>query len=123
MELAAIHAPDDHRYLGGCFSSLVHVDQAILSERGEAAAKVHGITDAEIAEAPDFRTMWSRFLFWVEELLDMTVAEETDSENEEPQETPLLPEPPLPLLGGLKFRCQLAGWGNTAAAPRSGRDR
>ena len=69
MELAAIHAPDDHRYLGGCFSSLVHVDQSILTERGQAAAKVHGITDVEIAEAPDFRTVWSRFLLWVEDLL------------------------------------------------------
>ena len=39
----------------------MHVDQCILMERGEAAAKVHGITDAEIAEAPDFRTVWSRF--------------------------------------------------------------
>ena len=100
MELAAIHAPENHRYLGGCFSSLVHVDQSILSERGQAAAKVHGITDAEIAEAPDFRTVWSRFLLWVEDLLDMTVADETDSENEEPRQTQLLPEPPLLLLGG-----------------------
>ena len=62
----------------------MHVDQSILTERGQAAAKVHGITDAEIAEAPDFRTAWSRFLFWVEDLLEMTVAEETDSESEEP---------------------------------------
>ena len=100
MELAAIHAPENHRYLGGCFSSLVHVEQAILSERGQAAAKVHGITDAEIAEAPDFRTVWSRLLLWMEDLLDMTVAEETDSDIEEPQQTQLLTEPPLLLLGG-----------------------
>ena len=110
MELAATHAPENHRYLGGCFSSLVHVEQAILSERGQAAAKVHGITDAEIAEAPDFRTVWARFLFWVEDLLEMTVAEETDSENEEPQQTQLLSEPPLLLLGGhnsIRFTGQL----------------
>ena len=95
MELAAIHAPDDHRYLGGCFSSLVHVDQSVLSERGEAASKVHGITDEEIVIAPDFRIVWSRFLLWVEDLLEMTVADETDSENEEPRQTQLLPDPPL----------------------------
>ena len=100
MELAATHAPDDHRFLGGCFSSLVYVDQSILTERGQAAAKVHGITDAEIAEAPNFRTVWSRFLLWVEDLLDMTVAEETDSDIEEPQQTQLLSEPPPLLLGG-----------------------
>ena len=59
----------------------MHVEQAILTERGQAAAKVHGITDAEIAEAPDFRTVWARFLFWVEDLLEMTVVEEVDSES------------------------------------------
>ena len=109
MELAAVHAPEDHRYLGGCFSSFVPVEQAILSERGQAAAKVHGITDAEIAEAPDFKAVWSRFLLWVEDLLEMTVVEETDSENE-PQWTQLLSEPPLLLLGGhnsIRFTGQL----------------
>ena len=78
----------------------MHVDQSILTERGQAAAKVHGLTDAEIAEAPDFRTVWSRFLLWVEDLLDMVVADETDSENEDPRPTQLLSEPPLLLLGG-----------------------
>ena len=56
----------------------MHVEQAILSERGQEAAKVHGITDAEIAEAPDFKAVWSRFLFWVEDLLEMTVADRGD---------------------------------------------
>ena len=78
----------------------MHVEQAILSERGQAAAEVHGITDAEIAEAPDFKAVWSRFLFRIEDLLEMAVVEETDSENEEPQQTQLLSEPPLLLLGG-----------------------
>ena len=78
----------------------MHAEQAVLSERGQAAAKIHGITDTEIVEAPDFRTVWSRFLFWLEDLLEMTVADETDSESEEPQQTQLLPELPLLLLGG-----------------------
>ena len=88
----------------------MHVEQAILSERGQAAAKVHGITDAEIAEAPDFRTVWARFLFWVEDLLEMAVAEETDSDIEESQQTQLLSEPPLLLLGShnsIRFTGQL----------------
>ena len=76
------------------------MEQAILSERGQAAAKVHGLADAGIAAAPGFRTVWSRFLFWVEDLLEMTVADGTDSENEESQPTQLLTEPPLLLLGG-----------------------
>ena len=67
------------------------MDQAILSQRGEAAAKVHGITDAEVAQAPNCRTRWSRFLFWVEDLLEMTVAKEPDSESEERAPDPSLP--------------------------------
>ena len=124
MELAAAHAPDDHRYLGGCFSSLVHVDQSILTERGQAAAKVHGITDAEIAEAPDFKAVWTRLL------LEMTVVEETDSENEEPQQTQLLSEPPQLLLGGhnsIRFTGQLkfvgkvsSGFSGNRVHPESG---
>ena len=57
VELAAVHAPENHRNLGGYFSSLVYVERPILSERGQAAAKVHGITDVEVAEAPDFRAV------------------------------------------------------------------
>ena len=46
----------------------------------------------------------------MEVLLEMTVAEETDSEIEEPQQTQLLSEPPLLLLGGhnsIRFTGQL----------------
>ena len=129
VELVAIHAREDPR-LGQMFSSLVHVDKCILTERCEAAAKVHGITDADIAEAPDFRTVWSRFLLWVEDLLAMTVAEETDSENEEPQPTQLLSEPPVLLLGGhnsIRFTGQLkfvgkvsSGFSGNRVHPASG---
>ena len=108
----------------------MHVDQSILTERGQAAAKGHGIDDAEIVEAPNFRTVWSRFLLWVEDLLEMTVAEETDSENEEPRQTQLLSEPPLLLLGGhnsIRFTGQLkfvgevsSGFSGNRVHPESG---
>ena len=78
----------------------MHVDQSILTERGQEAAKVHHITGAEIADAPNLKTVWTRFLFWVGDLLEMAVADETESENEDPEPTQLLPEPPLLLLGG-----------------------
>ena len=110
MELTAIHASKTIAIWTVAFSSQVHVDQAILSERGAAAAKMKGIADAKIAKAPDFTTMWSRFLFWVEDLLEMAVADETDSDIEEPQQTQLLSEPPLLLLGGhnsIRFTGQL----------------
>ena len=130
VELAAIHAPEDPRFCSGCFSSLLRAQQSILTEKGKAAAKVHGITNAEIAEAPDFKAVWSRFLFWVEDLLEMAVADETDSENEEPRQTQLLSEPPLLLLGGhnsIRFTGQLkfvgkvsSGFSGNRIHPESG---
>ena len=61
-ELAATHAPADHRLPGGSYSSIVWVDPQILKERGGEAASVHGISDQEIALAPKFVDAWGRFL-------------------------------------------------------------
>ena len=54
------------------------MDEDLLSERGEAAAKVHGITDAKNTEAPNFKRVWARWPLWAEYLLEMTVAKKTD---------------------------------------------
>ena len=62
VEIAAVHAPGDYRFVGGSFSTVVRVDPAILSERGGEAAVVHGISDEEIALGPDFVEAWRRFL-------------------------------------------------------------
>ena len=46
----------------GSFSTVVKVDADILREQGQEAAKVHGITEEEIATGPSFADAWQRFL-------------------------------------------------------------
>ena len=78
VEIAAVHAPQDTRLFGGSFSTTVKVDADLLKERGAAAAAVHGITDEEIAAGPSFPVAWSRFLAWIECLLNDAVKETDD---------------------------------------------
>ena len=98
VELAACHAPADHRLAGGSYSSTVRVDPQILKERGAEAAEVHGISDAEIAQGPDFAEAWARFLQWTDDLLNTSVQEDcSDTDDEEPR-APQLTETPMLLL-------------------------
>ena len=98
VELAACHAPADHRLAGGSYSSTVRVDPQILKERGAEAAEVHGISDAEIAQGPDFAEAWARFLQWTDDLLNTSVQEgSSDTDDEEPR-APQLTETPMLLL-------------------------
>ena len=104
VELAATHAPADARFHGGSFSTVVRVDQSILTERGADAALVHGISDEEIGEGPDFKLAWHRFLTWTDDLLNAATVErsaDSDDEAEIPAGFPqLLPEPPVLLIAG-----------------------
>ena len=96
VEMAATHAPDDHRLAGGSYSTTVRVDPQILQERGGEAAVVHGISDEEIALGPSFPVAWTRFLQWAEGLLNASVEEAAlDTEDDEPhapqpQDAPVL---------------------------------
>ena len=63
------------------------VDVDLLKERGAAAASVHSITDEEIAAGPSFPTAWSRFLSWIETLLNNAVKETEDDSEDEPEDT------------------------------------
>ena len=84
VELAATHAPADARFYGGSFSTVVRVDQSILTERGAAAALVHGISDEEMGEGLDFQLAWRRFLTWADDLLNEAIVERSaDSDEEE----------------------------------------
>jgi len=98
VEIAAVHSPQDYRLFGGSFSTTVSVDTNILKERGAAAAAVHGITDEEIAAGPSFPVAWSRFLSWIEFLLNNAVKETDDSEDE-PEELQIVEDPVLLLAG------------------------
>ena len=93
-----MHAPQDPRLFGGSFSTTVKVDADLLKERGAAAAAVHGITDEEIAAGPSFPVAWSRFLSWIEFLLNNAVNETDDSEDE-PEEHHIVENPILLLAG------------------------
>ncbi len=92
VELAAVHCPQDSRFFGGSFTTVVKVEPAILVASGAAAA-VHGISDEEISFGPDFPTAWRRFLSWVDGLLNTAVADTpdgTDSDDDAcEQPTPL----------------------------------
>ncbi len=98
VELAAMHAPADHRLAGGSYSTTVWVDPQILKERGGEAAAVHGISDEEIALGPGFAEAWARFVQWTEDLLNASVKEvEVDTDDDEPR-APQLEEAPVLLL-------------------------
>ncbi len=99
VEIAAVHCPLDSRFFGGGFSTVVRVDPAILTERGAAAAAVHGISNEEIGLGPDFPVAWRRFLAWADNLLNTAVVESDDSEDDEPRAPQLLPDPVLLLAG------------------------
>ena len=99
VELAATHAPADHRAAGSNYSTVVRVDPAILRERGGEAAVVHGISNEEIALGPCFLEAWARFLEWIESLLNSTVLEiAQDTDDDEPRSPRLPEEPPILLL-------------------------
>ena len=97
-ELAATHAPADHRLAGGSYSSIVWVDPNILKERGGEAAAVHGISDREIALAPKFVEAWARFLQWTEDLLNGSVRDDSQDTDEDEPRAPQLEEAPVLLL-------------------------
>ena len=98
VELAALHAPADHRLAGGSYASTICVDPQILEERGAEAAEVHGISDNEIAQGPDFAEAWARFLQWTDALLNASVKEDDwDTDEDEPR-APELTKLPVLLL-------------------------
>ena len=96
VELAACHAPADHLLAGGSYSSTVRVGPQILKERGAEAAEVHGISDDEIAQGPDFAEAWARFLQWTDALLNTSVQEDGwDTDEDEPRAVQLTERPVL----------------------------
>ena len=98
VELAAVHAPADHRLAGGSYSSTICVDAQILKERGAEAAEVHGISADEITQGPDFAEAWARFLQWTDALLNTFIKEDGwDTDEDEPL-APQLAELPVLLL-------------------------
>ena len=100
VELAALHVPEDSRFFGGSFSTIVRVDESILDERGEAAAAVHGISKEEIAEGFIFPVAWRMFSDWLEAVLNAAITASNDSDDDDPDSPRIASEPLHVLLVG-----------------------
>ena len=87
---------------GSVFSSVVSASSV------PAGPPVHGIDREEIAQGPPFPEVWRRFTAFAEELVAMTVVEDSESSQDAPHSPlPSLPEdPPVLVLAahnGLRF--------------------
>ena len=100
VELAATHVPNQWNAMGSNFSTTVCVPPAVLEESQDAAL-VHGIPDEEIIQGPLFPEAWSRFLHWVDALLNYAVVEEGASDSDvEEGSLPQIHDHPILLLAG-----------------------
>ena len=74
---------------GACYAEVTYVPEEILRTPGaQAAARVHGIPDSEIAQGAAFPVSWARFLAFSEAVLNYAIHEASDSSEED--------KPPLP---------------------------
>ena len=90
VEIGALEAS-----AGAAFSSVVCAATAPHSE----SAAVHGIDSAEIAQGPTFAEVWRRFVAFAEGLLNLTVADDSESSQDcSPRPYPALPEEPPVLV-------------------------
>jgi hypothetical protein len=92
---------------GYSFSMTVFVESDILEARGQEAAQVHGIGQAEIAISPTFPEVWKAFLHFLESLSNFHIQEPSSDSDDDPGELPVISEePPVILIGahnGIKF--------------------
>ena len=106
VELAAVQILPTN-FPGCSFSTTVFVDTEILETRGQEAACVHGIGQAEITISPTFPEVWRAFLRFIESLSNVHVQELSSDSDDEPRELPVISEEsPTILIGahnGIKF--------------------
>ena len=103
VELAATQGQELPHTRGGSFAEVVHVPEVIQeSANAQAAAKVHGITNDEIARGTPFPVSWARFLEFVEACLNNAVHDESQSDESDAELLPARPPeaPPRLLLVG-----------------------
>ena len=91
VEIAACEAPPDPAALGACFSTVVS------GASGDASA-VHGISLEEIAQGPRVAEAWARFVAFAEGLIDLSLHESGDSEDDGFPRTPRPPSEPPEML-------------------------
>ena len=89
VEIAATQSFDSAHMPGACYAEVTCVPEEILRTPGaQAAARVHGIPDSEIAQGAAFPVSWARFLAFTEAVLNNAIHEASDSSDDD--------EPPLP---------------------------
>ena len=89
VEIAATQSFDSAHMPGACYAEVTCVPEEILRTPGaQAAARVHGIPDSEIAQGAAFPVSWARFLAFSEAVLNYAIHEASDSSEED--------KPPLP---------------------------
>ena len=108
VELAAVQVLPSSDSLGCSFSATVCVETQLLETRGQEAALVHGISQAEIAASPTFPDVWKAFLQFVESLSNYHLQESSsDSDDDDHRALPVTSEEyPLILIcahNGIKF--------------------
>ena len=107
VEFAAVQISQRH-LPGYVFSTTVFVEPNILETRGQEAARVHGIGQAEIAISPTFPEAWKAFIAFIESLSNFHIQESSsESDDDEIRELPVISEePPVILIGahnGIRF--------------------
>ena len=91
--VAASQGPEAAHLPRANFAEVVYVPEEIRRTDGaQAAARVHGIPDDEIAQGTTFPDCWARFLAFTEACLNNVIHESADDESED--ELPLYPRPP-----------------------------
>jgi len=106
VELAATQGQELPHTRGGSFAEVVYIPEEIQeSASAQAAAKVHGITNDEIARGAPFPVSWARFLEFVEACLNNAVHDGSDESDVElsPARPPDAP-PRLLLVGHNSIR-------------------
>ena len=89
VEIAATQGFDSAHMPGASYAEVAYVPEEILGTPGaQAAARVHGIPDSEIAQGAAFPVSWARFLDFTEAVLNNAIHEGSDSSEDD--------EPPLP---------------------------
>ena len=106
VEIAAAHCHDDIRMHCESFATTVYVDPDILRELGEEAFAVHGISNEEINRGANFKQVWTRFLKWVDDVVNGATIYHSESDDDDDVGPPAILENPVVVLvahNGIKF--------------------
>ena len=86
------------------FSTTVYVDPDILKERGEEAYAVHGISNDEINHGANFKQAWTRFLKWIDDVVNSATKYDSESDDDDMAQPEILEDPVVVLVGHNSIR-------------------